>query len=61
VQSKSDYQVAANIVNLAASAIMAMRQRRSDGLVFLKGEPKLDDLRSNPRFVNLRQKLNFAS
>jgi TolB-like protein/Tfp pilus assembly protein PilF len=32
---------------------------RSNGLVFLKVEPELDDLRSNPRFVILRQKLNF--
>jgi Tfp pilus assembly protein PilF len=34
---------------------------RSNGLVFLKVEPELDDLRSNPRFVILRQKLNFPS
>jgi TolB-like protein/DNA-binding winged helix-turn-helix (wHTH) protein/Tfp pilus assembly protein PilF len=34
---------------------------RSNGLVFLKVEPELDDLRSNPRFVALRQKLNFPS
>jgi tetratricopeptide (TPR) repeat protein len=34
---------------------------RSNGLVFLKVEPELDDLRSNPRFVSLRQKLNFPS
>ena len=32
---------------------------RSNGLVFLKVEPGLDDLRSNPRFVALQQKLNF--
>lgn len=32
---------------------------RSNGLVFLKAEPGLDDLRSNPRFVALQQKLNF--
>jgi tetratricopeptide (TPR) repeat protein len=34
---------------------------RSNGLVFLKVEPGLDDLRSNPRFVTLREKLNFHS
>ena len=34
---------------------------RSNGLVFLKVEPELDDLRSNPRFVALQQKLNFPS
>jgi TolB-like protein/DNA-binding winged helix-turn-helix (wHTH) protein/Tfp pilus assembly protein PilF len=32
---------------------------RSNGLVFLKVEPALDDLRSDPRFVALEQKLNF--
>lgn len=32
---------------------------RSNGLVFLKVEPELDGLRSNPRFVALQQKLNF--
>ena len=32
---------------------------RSNGLVFLQVEPALDDLRSNPRFVALRQKLHF--
>jgi TolB-like protein/DNA-binding winged helix-turn-helix (wHTH) protein/Tfp pilus assembly protein PilF len=32
---------------------------RSNGLVFLKVEPGLDDLRSNPRFVALQRKLNF--
>jgi TolB-like protein/DNA-binding winged helix-turn-helix (wHTH) protein/Tfp pilus assembly protein PilF len=34
---------------------------RSNGLVFLKVEPELDDLRSNPRFVALQLKLNFPS
>jgi len=34
---------------------------RSNGLVFLKVEPELDDLRSNPRFVALQQKLSFPS
>jgi len=34
---------------------------RSNGLVFLKVEPELDDLRSNPRFVSLQQKLNFPT
>ena len=32
---------------------------RSNGLVFMKVEPELDGLRSNPRFVALEQKLNF--
>lgn len=34
---------------------------RSNGLVFLKVEPELDDLRSDPRFVALQQKLSFPS
>jgi TolB-like protein/DNA-binding winged helix-turn-helix (wHTH) protein/Tfp pilus assembly protein PilF len=34
---------------------------RSNGLVFLKAEPELDDLRSNARFVALQQKLNFPT
>jgi TolB-like protein/DNA-binding winged helix-turn-helix (wHTH) protein/Tfp pilus assembly protein PilF len=34
---------------------------RSNGLVFLKVEPELDDLRSNPRFIALQLKLNFPS
>ena len=32
---------------------------RSNGLVFLKVEPELDPLRSNPRFVALQKRLNF--
>jgi TolB-like protein/DNA-binding winged helix-turn-helix (wHTH) protein/lipopolysaccharide biosynthesis regulator YciM len=32
---------------------------RSNGLVFLKVEPELDPLRSNPRFIALQHKLNF--
>jgi TolB-like protein/DNA-binding winged helix-turn-helix (wHTH) protein len=32
---------------------------RSNGLVFLKIEPELDDLRSDPRFIALQQKLGF--
>ena len=32
---------------------------RSNGLVFLKVEPELDDLRSNSRFIALQQKLEF--
>jgi TolB-like protein/DNA-binding winged helix-turn-helix (wHTH) protein/Tfp pilus assembly protein PilF len=32
---------------------------RSNGLVFLKVEPELDPLRSEPRFIALQQKLNF--
>jgi TolB-like protein/DNA-binding winged helix-turn-helix (wHTH) protein/Tfp pilus assembly protein PilF len=31
----------------------------SNGLVFMKVEPELDNLHSNPRFVALQQKLNF--
>ena len=34
---------------------------RSNGLVFLKVEPELDDLRSNPRFVALQRKLDFPN
>ena len=32
---------------------------RSNGLVFMKVEPELDDLRSDPRFIALQQKLAF--
>jgi TolB-like protein/DNA-binding winged helix-turn-helix (wHTH) protein/Tfp pilus assembly protein PilF len=32
---------------------------RSNGLVFLQVEPELDGLRSNPRFIALRKKLEF--
>jgi hypothetical protein len=32
---------------------------RSNGLVFLKVEPELDNLHSNPRFIALQQKLKF--
>lgn len=32
---------------------------RSNGLVFLNVEPGLDELRSNPRFVALQQRLHF--
>ena len=34
---------------------------RSNGLVFLKVEPELDPLRTNPRFVTLQNRLNFPS
>jgi TolB-like protein/DNA-binding winged helix-turn-helix (wHTH) protein/Tfp pilus assembly protein PilF len=34
---------------------------RSNGLVFLKVEPELDDLRSNSRFIALQQKLEFPA
>jgi TolB-like protein/DNA-binding winged helix-turn-helix (wHTH) protein/Tfp pilus assembly protein PilF len=34
---------------------------RSNGLVFLKVEPELDPLRSDPRFIALIQKLNFPN
>jgi TolB-like protein/DNA-binding winged helix-turn-helix (wHTH) protein/Tfp pilus assembly protein PilF len=32
---------------------------RSNGLVFLNVEPELDPVRSNPRFLSIRAKLNF--
>jgi TolB-like protein/DNA-binding winged helix-turn-helix (wHTH) protein/Tfp pilus assembly protein PilF len=32
---------------------------RSNGLVFMKVEPELDNLHSNPRFIALQQKLKF--
>jgi tetratricopeptide (TPR) repeat protein len=32
---------------------------RSNGLVFLKVEPEVDPLRSNPRFIALQKRLNF--
>ena len=34
---------------------------RSNGLVFLKVEPELDPLRSNPRFLALQAKMNFPN
>jgi TolB-like protein/DNA-binding winged helix-turn-helix (wHTH) protein/Tfp pilus assembly protein PilF len=34
---------------------------RSNGLVFLKVEPELDPLRTNPRFVALQNRLNFPN
>jgi TolB-like protein/DNA-binding winged helix-turn-helix (wHTH) protein/Tfp pilus assembly protein PilF len=34
---------------------------RSNGLVFLKVEPELDPLRSNPRFIALQNRLNFPN
>ncbi len=34
---------------------------RSNGLVFLKVEPALDPLRTNPRFVALQAKMNFPN
>jgi TolB-like protein/DNA-binding winged helix-turn-helix (wHTH) protein/Tfp pilus assembly protein PilF len=34
---------------------------RSNGLVFLKVEPELDPLRSNPRFVALQARMNFPN
>jgi TolB-like protein/DNA-binding winged helix-turn-helix (wHTH) protein len=34
---------------------------RSNGLVFMRMEPELDKLRSNPRFIALQQKLNMPA
>jgi TolB-like protein/DNA-binding winged helix-turn-helix (wHTH) protein/Tfp pilus assembly protein PilF len=34
---------------------------RSNGLVFLKVEPELDPLRTNPRFISLQKRLNFPN
>jgi TolB-like protein/DNA-binding winged helix-turn-helix (wHTH) protein/Tfp pilus assembly protein PilF len=34
---------------------------RSNGLVFLKVEPELDPVRTNPRFVTLQNRLNFPN
>jgi len=34
---------------------------RSNGLVFVRVEPELDNLKSNPRFIALQQKLKFPS
>src|SRR5258708_3906623 len=34
---------------------------RSNGLVFLKVEPELDPLRTNPRFTALQSRLNFPN
>jgi tetratricopeptide (TPR) repeat protein len=34
---------------------------RSNGLVFLKVEPELDPLRTNPRFIALQNRLNFPN
>jgi tetratricopeptide (TPR) repeat protein len=34
---------------------------RSNGLVFLNVEPELDPVRSNPRFLSIRTKLNFPN
>jgi hypothetical protein len=34
---------------------------RSNGLVFLKVEPELDPLRTNPHFITLQNRLNFPN
>jgi len=47
-----DNEVALNLLEKAL-------EDRSNGLVFLKVEPELDGLRSNPRFIALQKKLNF--
>lgn len=34
-------------------------EQRDSGMVFLKVEPKWNNLRSEPRFIELMQKMNF--
>jgi hypothetical protein len=48
-------------MQLAMSWLERAYADHSNGLVFLKVEPELDSLRSNPRFMALQQKLNFAN
>jgi TolB-like protein/DNA-binding winged helix-turn-helix (wHTH) protein/Flp pilus assembly protein TadD len=46
---------------LAMSWLQKAYADRSNGLVFLKVEPELDPLRSDPRFISLLHKLNFPN
>ena len=48
-------------MQLAMSWLEQAYDDHSNGLVFLKVEPELDPLRSNPRFMVLQQKLNFPN
>jgi hypothetical protein len=48
-------------MRLAMSWLERAYGGHSNGLVFLKVEPELDPLRSNPRFMALQQKLNFPN
>lgn len=47
--------------DLAMNWLEKAYEDRSNGLVFLKVEPELDPLRSNPRFIALEQKLHFPN
>ena len=47
--------------DLAMDWLEKAYEDRSNGLVFLRVEPELDALRSNPRFVALQRKLNFPN
>jgi TolB-like protein/DNA-binding winged helix-turn-helix (wHTH) protein/Tfp pilus assembly protein PilF len=47
--------------DLAMNWLEKAYEDRSNGLVFLKVEPELDSLRTDPRFLSLQRKLNFPN